>query len=70
MDLLFRAQARKQLDEVPMSTHSKMKKAKLEQPANHYKSPDEITNDADLSEEKTAGAQYLGARRTADDDCQ
>ena len=35
-----------------MSTHAKMKKAKLEQPANHYKSPDEITNDADLSEEE------------------
>ena len=34
-----------------MSAHSE-KKAKLEQPANHYKSPDEITNDADLSEEE------------------
>jgi hypothetical protein len=35
-----------------MSTDAKVKKAKLEQPANHYKSPDEITNDADLSEEE------------------
>jgi len=41
-----------QLHEVPMSTHSQAKKAKLEQPANHYKSPDEITKDADLSEEE------------------
>jgi hypothetical protein len=35
-----------------MSTHSQAKKAKLEQPASHYKSPDEITKDADLSEEE------------------
>ena len=35
-----------------MSTRSEVKKAKLEQPANHYKSPDEIVNDADLSEEE------------------
>ena len=32
-----------------MSTRSEVKKAKLEHPANHYKSPDEITKDADLS---------------------
>src|SRR5262249_50094194 len=43
---------RTQLHEVPMSTHSQAKKAKLEQPASHYKSPDEITKDADLSEEE------------------
>src|SRR5439155_20829485 len=43
---------RTQLHEVPMSTHSEAKKAKNEQPANHYKSPDEITKDADLSEEE------------------
>jgi hypothetical protein len=43
---------RTQLHEVIMSTDAKVKKAKLEQPANHYKSPDEITNDADLSEEE------------------
>jgi hypothetical protein len=35
-----------------MSAHSEAKKAKLEHPANHYNSPDEITNDADLSEEE------------------
>jgi hypothetical protein len=35
-----------------MSTHAKVKKAKLEHPANHYKSPDEITKDVDLSEEE------------------
>jgi hypothetical protein len=35
-----------------MSTRSEMKKAKLEQPASHYKSPEEIINDADLSEEE------------------
>jgi hypothetical protein len=40
------------LHEVPMSTHSQAKKAKIEQPANHYRSPDEITKDADLSEEE------------------
>jgi len=43
---------RRQLHEVPMSTHSEAKKAKIEQPANHYKSPDEIIKDADLSEEE------------------
>jgi hypothetical protein len=41
-----------QLHEMSMSTHSEAKKAKLEQPANHYKSPEEITNDADLSDEE------------------
>ena len=35
-----------------MSTHSQAKKAKLEQPASHYKSPDEITKDTDLSEDE------------------
>jgi hypothetical protein len=35
-----------------MSTHSEAKKAKLEQPANHYKSPEEITTDPDLSDEE------------------
>ena len=35
-----------------MSTHSQAKKAKIEQPANHYKSPDEITKDTDLSEDE------------------
>ena len=35
-----------------MSAHSEAKKAKLEHPANHYNSPDEITNDAGLSEEE------------------
>jgi hypothetical protein len=34
-----------------MSAHSE-KKAKLEKPANYYKSPDEIANDADLSPEE------------------
>jgi hypothetical protein len=34
-----------------MSAHSE-KKAKLEKPANYYKSPDDITNDADLSPEE------------------
>jgi hypothetical protein len=43
---------RRQLHEAPMNTRSEVKKAKLEQPANHYKSPDEIVNDADLSEEE------------------
>jgi hypothetical protein len=43
---------RTQLHEVTMSTDAKVKKAKLEQPANHYNSPDEIINDADLSEEE------------------
>ncbi|HEY9359117.1 MAG TPA: hypothetical protein VIQ50_01685, partial [Xanthobacteraceae bacterium] len=38
--------------EVPMSTRSEVKKAKLEHPANHYKSPDEITKDTDLSEDE------------------
>jgi hypothetical protein len=32
-----------------MSTQSEAKKAKLEKPANHYGSPDDITKDADLS---------------------
>ena len=32
-----------------MSTHSAEKKAKLEKPANYYKSPDDIVKDADLS---------------------
>ena len=32
-----------------MSTQSEAKKAKVEKPANYYKSPDEITKDADLS---------------------
>jgi hypothetical protein len=32
-----------------MSTQSEAKKAKLEKPANYYKSPDDITKDADLS---------------------
>ena len=41
-----------QSHEMYMSTHSEAKKAKLEQPANHYKSPAEITTDADLSEEE------------------
>ena len=41
-----------QSHEMSMSTHSEAKKAKLEQPANHYKSPEEITTDADLSEEE------------------
>src|SRR6266566_4101326 len=35
--------------EVHMSTQSEAKKAKLEKPANYYKSPDDITKDADLS---------------------
>jgi len=32
-----------------MSTQSEAKKAKLEKPANHYESPEDITKDADLS---------------------
>jgi hypothetical protein len=39
-----------------MSTHSEAKKAKLEQPANHYKSPEEITTDPDLSDEESRQA--------------
>jgi hypothetical protein len=35
-----------------MSTHSQEKKAKLEKPANYYKSPEEITKDADLSDDE------------------
>ena len=35
-----------------MSTRSEVKKAKLEHPANYYKSPDEITKDTDLSEDE------------------
>ena len=34
---------------IHMSTQSEAKKAKLEKPANYYKSPDDITKDADLS---------------------
>jgi hypothetical protein len=34
-----------------MTAHSE-KKAKLEKPANHYKSPDDIVNDVDLSPEE------------------
>jgi hypothetical protein len=32
-----------------MSTQPEAKKAKLEKPANHYESPDDITKDADLT---------------------
>jgi hypothetical protein len=35
-----------------MSAHSESKKAKLEKPANYYKSPDDIVKDADLSAEE------------------
>jgi hypothetical protein len=41
-----------QLYEMSMSTHSEAKKAKIEQPETHYKSPEEITTDADLSDEE------------------
>ena len=54
-----------------MSTQSEAKKAKLEKPANYYKSPDDITKDADLSpDEKRQALNHLGARCAADDDRQ
>jgi hypothetical protein len=46
-----------------MSAHSEAKKAKLEHPANHYNSPDEITNDADLSEAAYAQPRRFGRIR-------
>jgi hypothetical protein len=41
-----------QLYEMSMSPHSEAKKAKIEQPETHYKSPEEITTDAYLSDEE------------------
>ena len=45
-----------------MSTQSEAKKAKLEKPANYYKSPDDITKDADLSPDENAKRSILGSR--------
>ena len=51
-----------------MSTRSEVKKAKLEHPANHYKSPDEITKDTDLSEDAATGINKAMRRIRGNDD--